>query len=52
MQMQKQYKKSISGNLEIAEGATTSFIIEEAKNTILDFSKVTVKVLWIYSALI
>ena len=45
MQMQNQYKKLIYGNLEIVEGATTSFIIEEAKRTILDFSKIAVKVL-------
>ena len=32
-------------NLERDEGATTFFIIKEAKETILDFSQGTVKVL-------
>ena len=31
-------------NLERAEGSTMFFIIEEAKETVLDFSKGTVKV--------
>ena len=35
-------------NLNRAEGATMFFIIEEAKETVLDFSKGTVKVLWFY----
>ena len=39
-------------NLSRAEGATTFFIIEEAKETVLDFSKETVKVLWFYFILI
>ena len=38
-------------NLERDEGATTFFIIKEAKETILDFSQGTVKVLWIYFTL-
>ena len=32
-------------NLDRAEGAAMFFIIEEAKETVLDFSKGTVKVL-------
>ena len=32
------------------DGNTTFFIIEEVKETILDFSKETVSVLYIYSA--
>ena len=36
---------SFSGNLDRAEGSTMFFIIEEAKKTVLDFSKETVKVL-------
>ena len=39
-------------NLDRAEGATMFFIIEEAKETVLDFSKGTVKVLWFYFVLI
>ena len=38
-------------NLERDEGATTFFIIKEAKENILDFSQGTVKVLWIYFTL-
>ena len=33
-----------TGNLNRAEGATMFFIIEEAKETVLDFSKGTVNV--------
>ena len=36
-------------NLDRAKGATMFFIIEEAKETVLDFSQGTVKVLWIWS---
>ena len=36
---------NFTGNLDRAEGATMFFIIEEAKETVLYFSKVTVKVL-------
>ena len=36
---------SFSGNLDRAEGATMFFITEEAKETVLDFSQGTVKVL-------
>ena len=39
-------------NLDRAEGSTMLFIIEEAKETVLDFSKETVKVLWFYFVLI
>ena len=43
---------SFTGNLDKAEGATMLFIIEEAKETVLDFSKGTVKVSWFYFVLI
>ena len=36
---------NFAGNLDRAEGATMFFIIEEAKEAVLDFSKGTVKVL-------
>ena len=36
---------NFTGNLERDEGATMFFIIEEAKETILDFSQGTVKVM-------
>ena len=35
---------NFTGNLDRAEGATMFFIIEEAKETVLDFSQGTVKV--------
>ena len=35
------------GNLDPAEGATMFFIIEEAKETVLDFPQGTVKVLYV-----
>ena len=37
-----------TGNLDRAEGTTVFFIIEEEKETVLDFSKGTVKALWFY----
>ena len=37
-------------NLERQENTTMFFIIEEAKETILDFSQGTVKVLWMSSS--
>ena len=43
---------NFTGNLNRAEGATMFFIIEEAKETVLDFSKGTVKVLTFYLVLI
>ena len=43
---------SFSGNLDRAEGSAVFFIIEEAKKTVLDFLKETVKVLWFYFVLI
>ena len=43
---------SFIGNLEQDGNTTTFFITEEAKQTILDFSKETVQVSWIYFALI
>ena len=39
-------------NLDWAEGATMFFIIEEAKETVLDFSQGTVKVLSMCSTLL
>ena len=36
---------NFTGNLDRVEGATIFFIIEQAKETVLNFSKVTVKVL-------
>ena len=41
---------NFTGNLSRAEGATMFFIIKEAKETVLDFSKGKVKVLWFYFA--
>ena len=41
-----------TGNIDRAKGSTMVFIIEEAKETVLDFSKRTVKVLWSYFILI
>ena len=43
---------SFTGNLDRPENTTMVFIIEEAKETILDFSQVTVKVLLFYLVLI
>ena len=43
---------NFTGNLKRGEDATMFYIIEEAKGTILDFSKGNVKVLWIYFTLI
>ena len=40
---------NFTGNVDRDEGATICFIIEEAKETILDFWKGTVKVLWMSS---
>ena len=39
-------------NLDRAEGVTMFFIFQEAKETVFDFSKATVKVLWFYFVLI
>ena len=39
---------NFTGNLDKAEGSTMFFIIEEAKETVLDFSKGTVKELQFY----
>ena len=41
-----------TGNLDSLVNTTMFFIIEEAKETILDFSQVTVRILEIYFALI
>ena len=35
-------------NLNRAEGTTMFYVIEEEEETVLDFSKRTVKVLWLY----
>ena len=45
---------NFTGNLawQGNENTTMFFIIEETKETILDFSKGTVKLLWIYFTLI
>ena len=43
---------SFTGNLTRAEGSRMYFITEEGKEIVLDISKGTVKVLWIYSCLI
>ena len=42
----------LTANIDRIEGATMFLIIEEANETVLDFSKGTVKVLWFYFALI
>ena len=39
-------------NLDRAEDATIFFIIEEAKETVWDFSQGTVKVLWMCSTVL
>ena len=43
---------NFTGNLEKGGGARIYFIIEEAKETVSDFSKGTVKVSWFYFVLI
>ena len=43
---------SFTGNLERDSDETMFFIIEEAKETVFDFSQGTIKVLWIYFTLI
>ena len=43
---------NFTGNLTRAEGARMYFITEDTKETALDFSKGTVKVLWFYFVLI
>ena len=40
---------NFTGNLDQAEGATIFFTIEEVKETVLDFSQGTVKLLWMCS---
>ena len=42
---------NFTGNLDKAEGSTMFFIIEEERETVLDFSQGTVKVFWFYSLL-
>ena len=43
---------NFTGNLSKEEDSTMFFVIDEAKETLLDFSKVAVKVLWFYFILI
>ena len=43
---------NLTGNLTRRGGARIYFIIREAKETVLDFSKGKVKVLWFYFVLI
>ena len=43
---------NFTGNLERDNGAIIFFIIEGVKETILDFSQGTVKILWFYFVLI
>ena len=43
---------NFTGNLDRPEGATMFFVIEEAKETMLDFSQGTVKLLWFCVVLI
>ena len=43
---------NFTGNLNIAECGTMFFINEDVKETVLNFSKGTVKVLWLYFILI
>ena len=43
---------NFTGDLDRAEGSTMFFMIEEAKERVLDFSKLAVKVLWFYFVLI
>ena len=43
---------NFTGNLSKEEGSTMFFVIDEGKETLLDFSKVAVKVLWFYFILI
>ena len=53
MLIQKQYNQiNFPENLDRADGSTTFFIIEEVKETVLDFSKGIVKMLWLYFVLI
>ena len=53
MLIQKQYNKIIfAGIPNRVEGATMLFTFEGVKETVLDFSKGTVKVLWFYLILI
>ena len=44
-------KVNFTGNQDRAEGSTMFLIIEEVKETVLDFSKGSIKVLWFYFVL-
>ena len=43
----KQFNKLISTNLDKEENTGFYFILEEVKETVFEFSQLTVKVLWI-----
>ena len=45
-------QNNFTGNLNRVEDSTMFFIIDEVKETALDFSKGTIKVLWFYFILI
>ena len=45
------HKINFTGNQDREESSTMFLIIEEAKETVLDFSKGTIKVLWFYFVL-
>ena len=50
MLIQGQFNKLIfTANLDKADGATMFFVIEQARETVLDFSQGAVKVLWVQS---
>ena len=52
MLIQKKIQKiNFAGYLKRAEGAIIFLIIDEAKETVLDFSKEAVKLLWFYFVL-
>ena len=53
MMIQKQYNKiNLTGSLEWDNCATIFFVVEEAQETVFDFSQETVKILWIYFTLV
>ena len=43
---------NFAANLDQDRNKTMFFIIDEAKETVLDFSRGTVKVLWMYSTIL
>ena len=52
MPTKKQYNKLILGNLDANNNRLLFFIIEEVKETILDFSQGAVKVFWMCSTIL